>query len=73
MKLSLLSLLILDMVKEEKKNYKINYIYQLKNGNFVSCNSFGIKIYSKENDKYVLKSKKYKNDRFKNTIEIELN
>lgn len=58
---------------KEKENYKINSICQIKNGNLVSCNSFGIKIYSKENDKYVLKSKKYKNDGFKNTIEIELN
>ena len=59
--------------RREKKNYKINSICQLKNSNLVSCNSFGIKIYSKENDKYILKSKKYTYDGFKNVIEIELN
>ena len=39
----------------ERENYKINSICQLKNGNLVSCNSYGIKIYSKEKDKYILK------------------
>jgi len=35
-----------------KDVYNINSIYQLSNGNIVSCNTNGIKIYSKKNDKY---------------------
>jgi hypothetical protein len=59
--------------ERERENYKINSICQLKNGNLVSCNSFEIKIYSKEKDEYILKSKKNMYDVFKNVIEIELN
>ena len=58
---------------KEKENYKINSICQIKNGNLVSCNSFGIKIYSKEKDKYILKSKNKINRGVKNAFEIDLN
>jgi hypothetical protein len=57
----------------ERENYKINSICQLKNGNLVSCNSYGIKTYSKEKDKYILKSKHKIYKGFKNAFEIELN
>ena len=57
----------------ERENYEINSISQLKNGNLVSCSSYGIKIYSKEKDKYILKSKHKIYKGFKNAIEIELN
>ena len=34
----------------DEKYYKLNSIYQLINGDLVSCNSYGIKIYKKDND-----------------------
>ena len=37
-----------------KDVYHINAIYQLENGNILSCNTNGIKIYCKKNDKYEL-------------------
>ena len=39
------------------KKYEINSIYELSNGNLVSCNSYGLKIYIKNNEKYILESK----------------
>ena len=37
-----------------KDDYNINSIFQLSNGNLVSCNTNGIKIYCNKNDKYEL-------------------
>jgi len=34
--------------------YDINSIYEMKNGKLVSCNSYGLKFYKKEKDKYIL-------------------
>ena len=56
-----------------KNDYKINIICQLKNGNLISCSSFGINIYTKENDNYKLLSKHKIDVEVKNAIEIELN
>ena len=40
-----------------KKKYQINSVYELSNGNLVCCNSFGLTIYKRNNDKYELDSK----------------
>jgi len=50
----------------QRKNYKygcdtyydINSIYEMKNGKLVSCNSYGLKFYEKNKDKYNLISTK---------------
>ena len=37
--------------------YEINSIYELKNGKLISCNSYGLQFYERNNeDKYNLKS-----------------
>lgn len=36
--------------------YNLNSIYELHNNNLVSCNSYGLKIYHKENNEYILMS-----------------
>ena len=48
------------MFKDEETTeyYRINSIYELKNGNLIFYNKFGIKIYEKTNDKYELNSMK---------------
>ena len=53
--------------------YKINSIYELKNGNLVSCNVYGIKIYHKENGLYKLLYMKETKDEVKNVIELNNN
>lgn len=56
-----------------KDVYKINSICELKNGNLVSCNSYGIKIYTKENDNYKLLSQQSLDVEVRNAIEIKSN
>ena len=51
----------------------INSIFQLQNGNIVSCGNFGIKIYSKKNDNYILFLKQETDIEVKNSIEIKPN
>ena len=34
--------------------YEINSIYELKNGKLISCNSYGLKFYEKDNNRYNL-------------------
>ena len=36
--------------------YELNSIYEMKNGKLVSCNSYGLKFYEKDKDKYNLMS-----------------
>ena len=56
-----------------KDVYNINSIYQLSNGNIVSCNTNGIKIYSKKNDKYELELSCPLDIEVMNAIEIKIN
>lgn len=56
-----------------KDLYKINSICELKSGDLVTCNSYGIKIYNKENDNYKLLSKLKLDIEALNAIEIKLN
>jgi len=56
-----------------KDVYNINSIYQLSNGNIVSCNTNGIKIYSKKNDKYELELSCPMDIEVMNAIEIKIN
>ena len=56
-----------------KDDYNINSIYQLSNGNIVSCNTNGIKIYSKKNDKYELELSCPLDIEVMNAIEIKIN
>ena len=54
--------------------YNLNSIYQLKNGDLVSCNSYGIKIYKKDNKgKYKLSLIEKINEGIENAIEIKKN
>ena len=53
--------------------YNINSIYQLTNGNILSCNTNGIKIYSKKNDKYELELDYPMDIEVMLAIEIKLN
>ena len=41
----------------ESKKFEINSIYELTNGKLISCNSNGLTIYSKANEKYECESK----------------
>ena len=52
--------------------YNLNSLYELKNGLVVSCNSYGLKFYSKNNDKYILISKQ-KIFNVENILEIKEN
>ena len=56
-----------------KDRYTINSISELKNGNLVSCNSYGIKIYTKKNDNYILLLKHELDIEVVNSTEIQLN
>ena len=51
--------------------YRLNSIYQLKNGILVSCNSYGLKFYKKEKNEYILESKYNTEYDAKNIIEIK--
>ena len=53
--------------------YHINSIYELNNGNLVSCNVYGIKIYHKENGLYKLLYMKEIKDEVENVIELNNN
>ena len=53
--------------------YTINSIYQLKNDNLITCYTYGIKIYTKKNDNYILVSKHEADIEVKNLIEIAPN
>ena len=54
--------------------YELNSIYELMNGNFISCNSYGIKIYKKNKEgKYELFFTKKIKIEVKNVIEIKSN
>jgi hypothetical protein len=83
-----LSQTISEKIQEEKKEeyffrerfysnnkdvYNINSIYQLTNGNLLSCNTNGIKIYTKKNDKYELELNYPMDIEVMLAIEIKLN
>jgi len=53
--------------------YDLNSLHELRNGLIVSCNSYGLKFYSKNNDKYTLISKKEIRFEVENIIEIKEN
>ena len=55
------------------KKYEINSIYELSNGNLVSCNSYGLKIYIKNNEKYILDSEHDMEIDVRKIIEINKN
>ena len=56
------------------ESYKINSIYELMNGNLISCNSYGIKIYKKnKEDKYELFNTKKIKTEVHHVIEIKSN
>ena len=60
--------------KDAKEYYNLNSIYELMNGDLVSCNSYGIKIYKKEkNGKYKLSFMKQFGEEVMNVIEIKSN
>ena len=48
------------------RNYEINSLYELSNGNLVSCGSFGMEIYykNKEKNEYILLSKHNISDKY---------
>jgi hypothetical protein len=56
-----------------KDVYNINSIYQLTNGNILSCNTDGIKIYCIKNDKYELELNYPMDIEVINAIEIKSN
>ena len=56
-----------------KEAYNINSIYQLSNGNIVSCNTNGIKIYYEKNKKYELELNYIMDIEVINAIEIKIN
>jgi len=53
--------------------YDLNSLHELTNGQVVSCNSYGLKFYSKNNDKYSLISKKKLELHIENILEIKEN
>ena len=53
--------------------YDLNSLYELRNGDIVSCNSYGLKWYSKKDDKYILISMQKINMKVKKILEIKDN
>ncbi len=53
--------------------YDLNSLHELRNGLVVSCNSYGLKFYSKNNNKYTLISKQAKEFNVENILEIKEN
>jgi len=53
--------------------YDLNSLHELRNGLVVSCNSYGLKFYSKNNDKYTLILKQSLEYNVENIIEIKEN
>ena len=53
--------------------YKIKSIYELSNGNLVSCNNLGLKLYYKKNNKYYLKSELKSSKDVEKVVEIKPN
>ena len=58
---------------KETECYDLNSLHELRNGLIVSCNSYGLKFYSKTNDKYNLISKQKINYNVENIYEIKEN
>ena len=58
---------------EKIEYYKLNSLYELRNRILVSCNSYGLKFYSKQNDKYVLISKEEIEFEVENIFEMKEN
>ena len=50
--------------KTKKGKYEINSLYEMTNGKLVCCTSFGLEIYIKDKDKYILESE------FKTEIDV---
>ena len=42
--------LFVDYDKKEKEYYNLNSVSELMNGDLISCNSYGIKIYKEDKD-----------------------
>ena len=59
--------------KQIKDYYHLNSICELMNGNLVSCNTYGIKIYTKEKNEYKLLSMEKIIDEVKFVVEIKKN
>ena len=57
----------------ETESYNLNSLHELRNGLLVSCNSYGLKFYSKNNDKYNLISKHKIEYNVENILEIKEN
>ena len=57
----------------ETESYNLNSLHELRNGLLVSCNSYGLKFYSKNNDKYNLISKQKIELNVENILEIKEN
>jgi len=58
---------------KEDECYDLNSLHELRNGFVVSCNSYGLKFYSKTNDKYTLISKQEIGLNVENILEIKEN
>jgi len=58
---------------KEDECYDLNSLHELRNGLVVSCNSYGLKFYSKNNDKYNLISKLKIEYNVENILEIKEN
>ena len=56
---------------KEIECYNLNSLHELRNGFVVSCNSYGLKFYSKNNDKYNLISKEKSYYDAENILEIK--
>ena len=64
----------IDISETEKKgSFSINSIYELTNGKLICCNSFGLIIYTKINDKYIFESKHNIDTDIRRIIEINPN
>ena len=60
--------------REKFEYYNINSVYEMMNGDLVSCNSYGLKIYKKEeNGLYKISIMKELGEEAKNVIEIKNN
>ena len=55
------------------KKFSINSIYELTNGKLICCNSFGLLIYAKINDKYIFESRHDIDIDVRKIIEINAN
>ena len=57
----------------ERKKFEINSVYELTNGKLVCCHSFGLIIYNKKKEKYILESEHKMEIDVRKIIELDEN